>query len=477
MDYDIAVIGAGIVGSLIARELSRYRLDICVVEKEADVAMGASKANSAIIHAGYDPEPGSMKAALNVRGNAMYDRLANELEVPFKRIGSLVLAFTEEDMFTLKTLYDRGLKNRVPMLEIVAKDRARSMEPNVSGDIIGALYAPTAGIVCPYELTLGSVENAMGNGVDLKLESPVAGIEYAGGVFTLHTPEQKISSRYVINAAGLYADAVANLIGDTSFSIRPRKGEYLLLDKTQGNLVGRTVFQTPTAMGKGVLVTPTVDGNLLLGPTAEDVESKEDISTTRPGLTGIIKGALKSCPGINLQEVISSFAGLRAVPSTGDFIIGPSKANGRFINVAGIESPGLTAAPAIAEYVKGILRDTGVGLLPKADFNPHRKAICRFHSIGDADRKKAIMRDPRYGRIVCRCEEVTEGEIVSSIKRPAGARDTDAVKRRTRAGMGRCQGGFCLPHVIRILSEELDIPMDKITKSGGNSVILGEKTK
>lgn len=477
MVYDIAIIGAGVTGSLIARELSRYNLKVCLVEKEADVAMGTSKANSAIVHAGYDAKPGSLKARLNVHGNKLMGRICKELDVPFKRIGSLVLAFNKEDMEEIHKLYKRGLENDVPDLEVLNKEQVKSMEPNISDQVVGALYAPTGGIVCPYELTLGAAENAVSNGVELKLECEIKDIKVENGQFILVTQHEEIKCKYVINAAGLYADTISAMVGEEGFSIKPRRGQYLLLDKNQGNVVHTVVFQTPSKMGKGILVTPTVDGNLLIGPNAEDIDDKEDISTTDLGLNEVVKGAMKSVPSFNVREVITSFAGLRATPSTGDFIIGESNKVKGFINVAGIESPGLSAAPAIAEYVVDILKSIGVAMVQKKNFNPIRKPVHRFREMNDQQRAELIKKDPRYGRIICRCETVTEGEIVDCINRPAGARNLDGVKRRTRAGMGRCQGGFCAPRVVEILSRELNIPMEEVTKMGGNSRILVGKTK
>lgn len=477
MVYDVSIIGAGVAGSLIARELSKYRLKICLIDKASDVAAGSSKANSAIIHAGYDAEPGTLKALLNVRGNALMERLAGELGVSFKRTGSILVAFSEDGMETVRHLYKRGLENGVPELDIIPGERVKELEPNISKDVVGALYAKTAGIICPYGLTAAAAENAVDNGAELLLEREVRGIKKEEGLFVLNTQKGEIRSRYVVNAAGVNADRIAGLIGERDFSVAPRKGEYLLLDKSQGKAVNNVIFQTPTKMGKGILVAPTVHGNLLLGPTSVDIEDREDVSTSSPGLRQVAEAVLKVVPSIDLKQVITSFAGLRATPSTGDFVIRPSKLARGFINAAGIESPGLTAAPAIAEYVTGILRAEGLELEPNESFNPVRRPPVRFDELGDEERGRLIKADPRYGRIVCRCEMVTEGEIVDCIKRPAGARNLDAVKRRTRAGMGRCQGGFCTPRLAEILSRELGIPMDEVTKKGGNSRLLAGKSK
>ena len=508
-DYDVVIIGAGVIGCHTARQLSRYKLKICLMEKQSDVASGATSANSGIVHSGYDAEPGTLKARFNVRGNKMMDRVARELDVPFRRIGSLVLAFNPDDMTKIKMLYDRGLENGVQGMEILSASQLRKKEPNVSQETIGALYAPGAGIICPYELAISAAENAVENGVDLVLECEVKNINVevispGGGcseskishrnkrplldrhrvfydndrpLYSIITNKGEFKARCVVNCAGLYADAVASMVGDTSFSVSPRKGEYILFDKRQGGIVSSVIFRTPTRMGKGILVTPTVDGNLLIGPNAVDTGNKSDVSTTGHGLEQVLKEALKSVPGIDKRNIITSFTGIRAVPSTGDFIIGESKAAKGFINAAGIESPGLTAAPAIAEYIEEVLRCAGLELVPKPDFNPARRPVKRFRDVGEQELADLIKGNPFYGRIVCRCEKVSAAEIVDAIRRPAGARTLDGIKRRTRAGMGRCQGGFCTPRVMEILSNELGIPLDKIAKSGKGSWMLAGRTK
>lgn len=477
MVYDVIIIGAGVAGAFTARVLSARKLDICIVERESDVATGASSANSAIIHAGYDPECGSLKARLNLLGNRMMEDVCRELDVPFKRTGSLVLAFHEEDLPGLRELVQRGRKNGVEGLEIVDRRRLGQMEPRVSGEAVAALYAPSAGIVCPYELTLAAVENAVENGAELRLETEVKGLAFKNNLFTLATNRGEMSCKYLVNAAGVYADAVAAMAGDTSFSIKPRKGEYILLDKTQGGMVRSVIFQLPSKWGKGILVTPTVDGNLLIGPSATEQESREDTEVTAEGLEQIVRDALKSVPGINLREAVTSFAGLRASPSTGDFIIGASPANGRFINVAGIESPGLTAAPAIGEYAAAALKASGLEMPEKDGVKRSRRGIKRFRDLKSRELNEIIKKQPCYGNIVCRCERVTEGEVVACINRAVGAGNLDAVKRRTRAGMGRCQGGFCTPKVAQILSRELGIPLEEVTKMGGASRLLAGKIK
>jgi glycerol-3-phosphate dehydrogenase len=475
MKYDVLVIGTGVIGCLTARGLSRYKLNVCLVDKEADVCVGTSKANSAIIHAGYDAKSGSLKAILNVRGNAMMDRTAEELGVPFKRIGSLVLAFCESDMVMIRSLYENGVKIDVPGLRLLTADEVAELEPRISKEVVGALFAPTAGIICPYELTIGAAENAIVNGVSLLLEHEVSAIDACDGGFVVTAGGEQIKTRYIVNAAGVYADRIAAMVGDNSFTIKPRKGEYMIFDKNQGNTVGRIIFQPPTIYGKGILVTPTVDGNLLVGPTAHDQDEKNKLSTTAVGLAEIAKGALKSVPGLNLRDVINSFSGLRAVSPTGDFIIEASKNAASLIHAACIESPGLSSSPAIAEYVVSLLAQQGLKLELNMAFDCIRRPIARFSEMSDSEKAERIKLNPLYGHIICRCEMVTEGEIVEAIRR--GAHNLDAVKRRTRQGMGRCQGGFCTPRVLGILARELGVPEEEITKNGADSNMLFGRLK
>lgn len=476
MNYDVAVVGAGVIGSLIARELSRYSIKIALVEKCNDMAMGTSKANSAIVHAGFDAKPGSLKAKLNVKGTELMPELCKTLGVPFKPVGSLVVAFSDEEVETLGELLERGKENGVPGLEIYDREKLREAEPYISDDAKAALWAPSAGIVCPYELTIAATENAVVNGTDFIRNFEVDKIDYDGSEFIIHSKEQEIKARYIINAAGVYCDEIAAMIGDTSIHTTPRKGEYMLCDKSVGHLAKHTIFQCPSKMGKGILVTPTVDGNLLLGPSAIDIEDKNDVTTCADTLGDVLTIAKKSVPCLTTREVITSFAGLRAHCDRNDFIIEPSSENPCFINVAGIESPGLSSAPAIAIYVKDIL----LGMLDteeKNDFNPVREEPVRFRHMNNEERKALIEKNPAYGRIICRCETITEGEILDAINAPAGARDVDGVKRRTRAGMGRCQGGFCGSKVVELLARELGVEINEITKFGGNSRILYDRTK
>ncbi len=477
MKYDVVVIGAGVVGSLITRELSKYNIRVALLERCNDCAMGATKANSAIVHAGFDAVPGTLKAKLNVRGVELMKKVCKELNVPLKNNEALVVAFSEEEIPHLEMLKDRGEQNGVPGLRIVDREELVKLEPNIGDTAIGALVAPSSSIVCPYELTIAGVENAVTNGAEFFRNCEVTAINYADDEFTLTTTLGEITAEYVINAAGVHSGEVASLIGDNSIEIVVRHGDYYLLDKSQGSLVSRTIFQCPTKMGKGVLVSPTVDGNLIVGPSAEDIDNGDDVATTSFGLDKIYVNAIKSVPAVSLRNAITSFSGNRAHPTSDDFIIGSSDVNKKFINAAGIESPGLSSAPAIAEMVDGIINELSGGFTKKADFDPCRPEPVRFRHMTTEERAKLIEKNKAYGRIICRCETITEGEILDAIHAPAGARDVDGVKRRTRAGMGRCQGGFCGSKVVEILARELNVPMNEITKFGGQSKIMYHKTK
>ena len=474
--YDIVVIGAGVVGGMIARELSAYDLKICVLEKQHDVAMGASCANSAIVHAGFDAKEGSLKARLNVRGSEMMAKVCEELGVKYKNNGSLVIGFTDEDRATVEDLYRRGTANGVKNLKVVDKDELHKLEPNVSQNATCALWAPTGSIVCPYELTVASIGNAMDNGADLKLDFEVADIRRTDAGYEITSAaSETVQSKYVINAAGIYSDAIAKMVGDDSFTVHARRGEYVLLDKECGTLVSHTIFRTPSKMGKGILVSPTVDANLLTGPTSVDIDDKEDKSTTAEGLGRVMREAGENVDGVMFNKTITSFCGLRAVGSTGDFII--NMPNDSFVNVAGIESPGLSSAPAIAEYVIELLTNTGAKLEKKESYQPRREAMHAFREASIDEKNAIIKKDPTYGRIICCCETVTEGEILHAIRTNPKPRDLDGVKRRTRAQMGRCQGGFCSPYIVEMLAQEMNIPYEAVTKFGGDSVINVGKTK
>lgn len=478
MCYDVAIIGAGVTGVMTARLLSSYKLKTVLLEKANDVAMGASKANSAIVHAGFDAKTGTLKAKLNVEGCRMMPEICRELSVPYKNNGSLVVAFSDEELVTIQELYDRGVANGVDRMEIIDQKKLRELEPNISPEAKGALLAASAGIVCPYELTIAATENAVSNGVAFQRNAGVTSVDDLGDFFRLHTAAGDVDAKYVINAAGCASDDIARLFGDDSFKLIIRSGEYYVLDRSVGNTVSHTIFQCPSAMGKGILVTPTVDGNLLIGPTATDIDDKENTATTAKGLETVRRLAMKSVPCVSTRDAITSFAGLRAHATSDDFIIGISDANHRLINAAGIESPGLSSAPASAKMIcEALFEAMGAEPAKNEAFNPIRKEPVRFRHLSDSEREKLIQENPAYGRIICRCETITEGEIIDSIKAPAGARDVDGVKRRTRAGMGRCQGGFCGSKVVEILARELDLPINEITKFGGGSNILFDKTK
>ncbi|MBQ5798841.1 MAG: NAD(P)/FAD-dependent oxidoreductase [Clostridia bacterium] len=473
--YDVLIIGAGVIGGMVARTLAKYNLKICILEKENDVAMGATKANSAIVHAGFDAKEGSLKARLNIKGSAMMESVCKELGVKYKNNGSLVIGFNDEDRATIEELKKRGDKGGVPALRVLEKDELLTLEPNLSRNVTCALYAPSGAIVCPYELTVAAIGNAMDNGAELICNFPVTDIEKIDGGFMVKSGEKSVSSRYVINCAGLFSDKIAAMVGDESFSVHPRRGEYILLDKECGGILNHTVFRTPSKMGKGILVSPTVDGNLLLGPTSVDIEDKDDKTTTAEGFQKIIKEANENVNGLDIRKTITSFCGLRAVGSTGDFIINSPVPH--FINAAGIESPGLSASPAIAMYIESLLRESGLILNEKSDYEPTRPAMHRFREASIQEKNEIIKKDRAYGKIVCRCETVTEGEILEAIRRNPKPRDLDGVKRRTRAQMGRCQGGFCGPYIVELLAREQNIPFEDVTKSGGNSYINLGKTK
>jgi glycerol-3-phosphate dehydrogenase len=474
--FDVTIIGAGVIGCCAARELSKYELDVCVIEKGDDVAEGTTKANSAIVHAGFDAKSGTMKGKLNAKGNAMFDKLAEELDFPFKRNGSMVLCFNETDIEKLEDLKKQGETNGVPGLKIFNKDQVKEMEPMISEDVVAALYVPTGGIVCPYEMTIALAENALMNGTNFKFNTEVKDIEKKEGHFVIKTNSEDIKTRVIINAAGLFSDEINNMVSENKINIVPRKGEYCLFDKAVGGTVKSTIFQLPTKMGKGILITPTIDGNLLIGPNAFDIEDKSDVATTQTGMDEILSKAKLSIKEVPMRYIITSFSGLRAHSDADDFIIGEAADAENFINAAAIESPGLSSAPSIAQVLEDIVVQK---LRPnkKEDFNPIRKGIPKFRELNNEERHNLIKENPAYGRMVCRCETVTEGEIVEAIKRPLGARTLDGLKRRTRAGMGRCQAGFCTPKLISILARELNIPEEDVTKFGRESKLLIGKIK
>jgi glycerol-3-phosphate dehydrogenase len=475
--YDVAIIGAGIIGTAIARELSRYDLNLVIIEKDSDVANGATKANSAIVHAGFDPEPGTLKARLNAEGNRLFADLCHELDVPFQQTGSLVIAFCQEEQKTLQQLYERGLENGVPKLELVDREKLHRMEPGLNEAAIKALYAPTAGICDPYLMAIALAECAVENGAVIKFDSPVRAITRTEQGFCINCGNEEVTARYIINAAGLYADEINAMINKPFFKIKPSRGEYFLLDKHTGRHARHVLFPCPTKLGKGVLVASTAHGNLIIGPNAEWVDSKEATQTTAAGLHFVRTNAEKIKKNLPFNEVITSFSGLRAKTEQGDFIIGETEEAPGFINVAGIDSPGLAAAPGIAVYVTSLLENLTGPLQKKNNFKPKAKKHTPFMELDAAAKEELIKADQRFGRVICRCENITEGEIVRAINGPVGARTVDGIKKRTRPGGGRCQGGFCGPRVMQIIARELNLTLPEIKKDNPGSYILTGTTK
>ncbi len=470
--YDVTIIGGGVIGCAIARELSRYRLGVLLVEKECEVGFGTSKSNSGIIHAGHHGSPAMLKGRLEWAGNRMWEALGDELDFGFKRIGDLTVAFDAEQRRTLQRLQDQGREKGVTGLEIWEPERIRREEPSLSDDIVAALHAPTAGVVNPYEACFSLIESACLNGVEISVENPVRGISPEDGGLLVHTAKGPVHTRFVINAAGVFADGVAEMAGVGDFTIRPRKGEEYLLDKRLQGMVRRIIFPCPTAHSKGILVITTFDGTLMVGPTSSMVEDKTDMATSMAGSDEIFGHVRRTVPGISERDCIAEFAGLRAVIDGEDFLIGPTALKG-FINVAGIQSPGLTAAPAIAEMIAGMLGDEGLALEADDAFVPTVPKRIPFAQLPTAEQARLSRDDPHYGRIGCRCEHVSEREILDAIG--AGARTLDGIKFRTRAGMGRCQGGFCTWRCMELLSTELGVPITSITKRGGDSWIIRER--
>ena len=473
MVYDVLIVGAGVIGGMLARELSRYQLSVCILEKENDVACGASRANSGIVHGGYDPEPGTLKAKLNTEGVELLFEAAEALHVPYKRNGSMVCAFSAEEEKTLDMLYQRGIENKIPGLALLSGDEARALEPMLSQSITKVLHVTNAGIVCPYALTIAAVGNAMDNGVELKRNFAVREICRESNVFRVTAADgTAVTGRYLVNCAGGFSDRVAAMAGDDSFHIIPRAGEYMLLDKVEGSRVRHTMFQVPTVEGKGILVSPTADGNLLVGPTAVKVATPESRDTTPEGLAVVNRLAAKSVPSVDFRQVITSFTGVRASGETGEFILRASDKIPGLIHAGAIDSPGLTCCVSIAKYLTGLLEAQGLALTLKSEWNGERADKHAFEKMDDAQKDAFIKENPAYGRIVCRCETISEGEILDAIRSNPPARNIDGVKRRTRSGMGRCQGGFCGPYVMELLAREMNVPMEAVTKSGGGSYMV-----
>ena len=463
--YDVIIIGGGVIGCAAAYELTKYNLRVALFEKENDIATGTTKANSAIIHAGYDPVPGSLTARLNVRGNELAHEICKKLDVPFKETGSVVCAFGEEDDQTVKELYHRGVQNGVPGLRILNKEELRALEPNISDEATSALYAPTAGVISPWEYALAFAETAVVNGLELHLSEKVTDIKEN----TVITEKGEYKAKYIVAAAGVNCAEVEGYVKEPDYVLKANKGEYFLLDKSAFGIVNTVVFQCPNKNGKGVLISPTVHGNIIVGPNAEGSSDKTDVSTTAQGLDFVRNAAYKSVPSLNLSTNIRNFAGMRANTNNEDFII--RFVSPCFLSLAGIKSPGLASAPAIAEYVCELLSEAGLKTDKKESFTDSRKVI-RFKELSPAEKDEIIKKDPAYGRVVCRCETITEGEINATFKTPIPPVSIDGVKRRCNAGMGRCQGGFCAPRVLDIIHKTLGIPKEKILKDKEGSYVL-----
>ena len=469
---EVVIIGAGVVGCSIARELSKYKLDICLVDKNSDIAEGISKGNSGIVHAGYNEKEGTLKAELNIQGNLLFDNLANKLDFPFKRNGALILAFSKDEMKRVNELKENGDKLGVPGLEVLGKEQVLSLEPNINNNVLGALHAKSSAIVSPYEMTIALGENAVENGVEFKLGHKVKDIIKEENSYKIEFEDKKsIEAKIIINASGLYGAYLSNLINKEKYEIKPVKGEYCLFDKVSGAICNKTLFQVPSKLSKGILITPTVDGNLLLGPNAK---SDKSIGTSREGIDEIIQKGSKTIENLPLVRILTSFSGIRPKTDNEDFIIRNSEDNPNFINVIGIDSPGLSAAPAIGKYVVKIVSSL-VNLKEKDNFKNERKNIIRFSNLSIEEKNKLIKENPSYGKMVCKCELITEGEIIDSIKRPLGATTVDGVKRRTRAMMGGCQGVGCMLTIANILSRELSIDISDIKKNNDTSVVVGYK--
>jgi len=476
--YDIVIIGAGVAGSFVARELVKYELKILLLDKDNDVGNETTSANSAIIHAGYDPEHGMLKEKFNVKGNSMYDQICEELDVPFKRCGSLVIGFNEIDRKKITELYENGVKNNVPGMRIIEKEELLQMEPNINQEVICALLAPSAGIISPWELTIALAESAVDNGVELKLETKVEDIKKVDFGFVVITDKGEFETKYVINCAGIYADKINNMVAEPAFEIHPRRGNYYVIDNEIKDVVNHVIFQCPTKEGKGVLVTPTVYGNFMVGPDSQQVEDKEGNATDAKELEYVREASKLTTKVIPFSKIIRVFAGLRASSTTtDDFIVGEAKGVKGFINIAAFDSPGLSSIPAVAEVVVGLVKELTGGLNVRKDFNPIRRKVVRFNERTDEEKSQLMIENPAYGNIICRCEIVTEAEIVDCIHRSVGARSVKGVKKRCRPGAGRCQGGFCGPRVLEILARELGIDSLKVPYDGSKSYILSKQTK
>jgi len=474
--YDIIIIGGGVIGCSIARALCKYDLKVCLLEKEADIAMGTTKANSGVVHAGYGAERKYIKRNLCIRGNKLYSKVAKELNFPFKRIGSFVVALETDQIKFLEEIRKKGIEDGIFNLELILdKEKIKELEPNITDEVVGVLHAPSAGIVSPYEMTFALAENAAINGVKFFRNQEVIKIDHSDYTFTVTTKKTEFKGENVINCAGLHAAKISKMLGLDYFDILLRKGEYVLFDRNIIQL-NKILFPVPTKVSKGILVCPTFHGNAFAGPNAQNITDLEDTSTTTPGLKEVLEGGRLLVPDLPLRASIRNFAGLRAVSNTYDFIIDNTDIYG-FINVAGIMSPGLTSCYAIAEKVIEFIELLGVQLKEKENYNPNREKPKRFTEFSKKELEKKIKEDPTWGRIICRCETISEKEILDAIRAPVGAITIDGVKFRCRPGMGRCQGGFCRPRVMEILSRELNLPYQAITKKGEDTNILVAKTK
>ncbi len=471
--YDVAIIGSGIVGAACAYRLSRFNLKTVVIEKNNDVCCGTTKANSAIIHAGYDPKPNTLMARLNVEGSKMTQEICEKLDIPYKQIGSLVAAFSEEEAKTIEELYQRGVKNGVQDIKVIGKDELKKLEPNISDEAVCALYAPTAAIVNPWEYGLAMAETAVRNGTEIMLEAEVTGIDKKENSWNIHTAKGDIEAAYVINAAGVNSDDIHNMVAEETFRILPSAGEYYLLDKSEGTRVSHIVFQCPNKEGKGTLVAPTVHGNLIVGPNSVSGD-KEDISTKTASLDFIRETASKSVPSIAFRENIRNFTGIRANSTMNDFII--EFAAEHFLDLAGIKSPGLSAAPAIAKMAEEMLIENGLEAIEKENFIDKRTHIV-FKHLSAPVKNQVIYQNPAYGRVICRCETITEGEIIAALNSPIPPVSLDGIKRRAGSGMGRCQGGFCGPKILEIMAKFKNTDYENILQDNTGSYILTEPTK
>ena len=470
--YDVIIIGAGVIGCAVARELSRYKAKVLVLDKENDVGNVTSMANSAIVHSGYDPIPKTNKAKYNVEGNKMYDLLTKELDVEFKRIGSLTCATNEEEFNVIKGYVSRAKENGVEV-QILDKEETKKIEPFVSDEVIGSLYAPSAGIINPFELCVALAENAIDNGVELLLDEEVVDIRKLQDKYVVKTKDKEFESKMVVNAAGVYSDKIANMVDDETFKITPRKGEYFVLDHFEKPFVSHVIFPVPTEKGKGILVTPTTHSNYLIGPSSEFVDDKSDLATDKMTLDNVRKNASKLVKNIPFNYIIREFSGLRATSSTHDFVINE---NDNFINLGGIESPGLASAPAISKEAVRLVNEK-LHLEVNNDFNPFRRKVIRLKKMSESERNELIRNDKTFGHIVCRCEGVSEGEVIDCIRRNAGARTIKGVKKRCRPGFGKCQGGFCEPLIVEILCRELNLDPLNVRYDSKDSYILQSETK